>query len=278
MSSIGAVHEIRPSKPIWRQWDLINNFGQRDLKAKFKGTALGWAWSLVVPLATLAIYTVIFSIVFRMAPPELGNGDPGIFAVWLFAGLVLWSFFSSSINAGVGGLLGAGPLLQKIYFPAYAPVLGAGLAVGIQSLIEMGILLSVLLILGNVSWTWILVPFLVAALAIFTAALSTVIAIINVSFRDLAHLVAVALQLLFYLTPIIYTPEFVPETWNGIPLRAIVEFGPLAEFITLFRGLVYDLSPGTPSAWIAVGLWTVAALALSTYVFRKRGGDLGEQM
>jgi ABC-type polysaccharide/polyol phosphate export permease len=274
----GEVREIRPTRPIWHQWNLISNFGQRDLKAKFKGTVLGFAWSLAVPLATLGIYTVIFSVVFRMPPPPLGNGRDGIFAVWLFAGLVLWSYFSSTVNAGIGGLLGAGPLLQKIYFPAYAPVLGAGLAVGIQSLIELGILLLVLLVLVNVSWTWLLAPALLVLFAVFSASVATAIAILNVSYRDLAHFVAIGLQLLFYLTPIIYTPDFVPESWNGIPLRAIVEFSPLSEFITLFRALVYDLTPGSWTAWAAVVLWTALALGWANLTYRRRGGDLGEQM
>jgi ABC-type polysaccharide/polyol phosphate export permease len=270
--------EIRPSTPIWRQWNLISNFGQRDLKAKFKGTLLGWVWSLVVPLATLGIYSLIFSIVFRMEPPPFGNGREGIFAVWLFAGLALWSFFSNTINAGINGLLGSGGLLQKIYFPAYAPVLGAGLAVGIQSLIELGLLLVVLLVLGNIGFTWLLAPVLLALFVVFTSAIATAIAVLNVYYRDLAHLVNVALSLFFYLTPIIYTPSFVPESWNGIPLRAIVEFSPISEFITLFRALVYDLTPGDPGAWLAVVLWTGAALVWSTIVLRRRGGDLGEQI
>lgn len=270
--------EIRTSTPVWRQWNLISNFGRRDLKAKFNGTLLGWVWSLVVPLATLGIYTVIFSIVFRMPPPPLGTGREGIFAVWLFAGLTMWAFFSSTINAGINGLLGSGGLLQKIYFPAYAPVLGAGLAVGIQSLIELALLLVVLLVLGNIGVTWLLAPVLIALFVVFTAAVATAISILNVYYRDLAHLVNVALQLFFYLTPIIYTPEFVPESWRGIPLRAIVQFSPVSEFITLFRSLVYDLSPGTVGAWFAVVAWTGAALLWATYVVRRRGGDLGEQL
>lgn len=272
------VQEIRPAVPIWRQWNLVRSFGERDLKAKFNGTVLGWVWSLVVPLATLGIYTLIFSIVFRMPPPELGNGREGVFAVWLFAGLVMWSFFASSVNGGINGLLGAGGLLQKIYFPAYAPVLGSGLAVGVQSLLEGAILLVALLALGNVGWTWLLAPVVAAVFVVFAWSVATAIAILNVYFRDLAHLVAVALQLFFYLTPIIYTPEFVPESWRGVPLRAIVELSPLSEFITLFRAVIYDLSAGHWSQWLAVLLWAGAALAWASLVYRRRGGDLAEQI
>ncbi|WP_154795211.1 ABC transporter permease [Occultella kanbiaonis] len=273
-----SVREIRPSVPIWRQWNLISNFGRRDLKAKFNGTLLGWAWSLVVPLATLAIYTLVFSIVFRMVPPPMGNGNEGIFVVWLFCGLVLWSYFSSCVNGGMGALLGSGPLLQKIYFPAYAPVLGAGLAVGIQSLIELGILAIVLVVLLNVSWTWLLVPLVLALFVIFTASVATIVSVMNVYYRDLAHLVSVALQLLFYLTPIIYNPEIVPLSWNGIPLRAIVEFSPLSQFVELFRAAIYDLTTGDLSTWISVTIWTVVALAGAMFVMKRRGGDLSEAL
>lgn len=263
---------------MWQQWNLISNFGRRDLKAKFKGTLLGWAWSLVVPLASLGIYTLVFSIVFRMAPPDLGNGREGIFAVWLFAGLTLWTFFASSINSGIAGLGSSGGMLQKVYFPPYAPVLGAGLAVGVQSLIEIGIFLLIMLLLGNVGWSWLLVPVLLAVYVLFCWAVATGIAILNVYYRDLAHLVNVALQLLFYVTPILYTTEFIPETWRGIPLREAVMFSPLADFITLFRNITYDLSPGDPGTWLSVCLWTVAALLWATWVYRRRGADLGEQL
>lgn len=278
MAETGAVSQVRKAAPIWQQWYLISNFGQRDLKAKFKGTWLGWAWSLVVPLATLGIYTLVFSIVFRMAPPELGNGREGIFAVWLFAGLTLWTFFSSSINAGIAGLSSSGGLLQKIYFPPYAPVLGAGLAVGIQSGIEVGLFLLILLILGNVSWSWLLVPALLALFVVFCWSIATGIAILNIYYRDLAHLVNVALQLLFYLTPILYTPEFVPEIWNGVPLRAIVTFSPLSEFIMLFRELAYGLSPGTLLTWVTVLGWTALAVGWANWVYRRRSADIGEQL
>lgn len=278
MSELQAVSSVRKAPPIWQQWNLISNFGRRDLKAKFKGTWLGWAWSLLVPLASLGIYTLVFSIVFRMAPPELGNGRDGIFAVWLFAGLTLWSFFSSSINAGIAGLGSSGGMLQKVYFPAYAPVLGAGLAVGVQSLIEVSILLVILLVLGNVGWTWLLTPVLLALYVAFCWAVATGISILNVYYRDLAHLVNVALQLLFYLTPILYTIDFVPESWNGIPIRGIITFSPLADFITLFRNVVYDLTPGDPGLWISIVLWTLAAVGWAALVYRRRGADLGEQL
>jgi ABC-type polysaccharide/polyol phosphate export permease len=272
------VREVRQTAPLWRQWNLIWNFAQRDLKSKFKGSALGWAWSLVVPLATLAIYTVVFSIVFRMPPPVMGNGETGVFVVWLFAGLTAWSFFSSTVNGGISGLLGTGALLKKIYFPAYAPVLGSTVAQGVQSLIELGLYLVVLLFLGNLGWTWLLVPVVAALLVVFSASVATALAILNVYVRDLAHLVSVALQLLFYATPIIYTLDIVPVDYRGIPMRAIVEWNPISLFVEILRDVTYGLSTGPLPAWLGLLGWTVLALALAVLVSRRRGGDLGEEL
>jgi len=270
--------EVRYNPPVWRQWNLIWNFAQRDLKSKFKGAALGWAWSLVVPLATLGIYTIVFSVVFRMEPPKFGNGREGVFVVFLFAGLTAWTFLSSSINAGISGLIGTGALLKKIYFPPYAPVIGAAVAVGVQSLIELSIFLVVLAALGNIGWTWLLVPIWVALFAVFSVALATVLAILNVYLRDLAHLVSIALQLLFYATPIIYPIDRVPETFRGVPMRAVIEWSPISQFIHVFRDLTYGLSPGAWISWLVLIASAAGALALAVLVNRRRGGDLGEEL
>lgn len=271
---------VRTSQIPLRQWNLIRAFGDRDLKSKFKGTALGWVWSLVVPLASLGIYTVIFGGLFQMEPPGIASRHEGvgIFAIWLFAGLTVWGFFQNSINAGINGLLGAGGLLQKVYFPAYSPVLGACLAVGVQSGIEVSILLVVLLLLGNIGWTWLLAPLLIAFFAVFTASVAVMLAIWNVHVRDLAHLVGVFLQLMFYATPIIYNPEIIPEEVFGLPARTLVTSMPVAEFIGLFRSLLYELNPGTILNWAAIGVWTLLAVVGATWVSRRWGSDLGERI
>ena len=271
---------VSPIRPVWHEWDLIRAFGQRDLKSKFNGTLLGWLWSLVVPLASLGIYTLIFGGLFKMVPTEIASRHQGIgiFAVWLFAGLTIWGFFQNSINAGINGLMGSGSLLQKVYFPAYSAVLGSCLAIGVQSAVEVGLLLIVLALLANVSWTWLLlVPFLVL-LIVFTGAVSVIVSIWNIYVRDLAHLVGVFLQLAFYATPIIYNPDIVPDTVWGLPAHALVEAMPMAEFIELFRSLVYSLRPGDPGDWLACCAWSLAAFAVAVWVFRRWGADLGERI
>lgn len=269
---------VRERGNAWAYRGLIWNFARRDLNARFKGTALGWLWSLVVPLATLMIYSVVFAVIFRATPPAFGSGRQGNFTVWLWAGLIAWSMFANSLNTAIGSLLGAGPLLKKIYFPAYTPVLGSVIAVLIQSAIELGVLLVVLAALGNVSWTWLLVPLWLGLFIVFISSVSIALSVLNVHFRDLAHIIGVAIQLFFYLSPIIYTIQIIPERWRGIPMRQFISANPLTQFIQIFRDLTYGLTPGALHAWAYIIVWTLAMAGIAMLVYRARGRDLSEEL
>ena len=252
---------------------LIWNFAQRDLKSRFKGTAIGWAWSLLLPLATLVIYTLVGHI-FHIQPAPFGDGRPGNFAVWLFVGLTAWGFFSNAVNISMAALLGTGTLLQKIYFPAFAPVLGAVIGVVIQSAIEVGLVLVVLAIFTNVGFSWLLLPVWIALFVAFSTGAAMLFAVGNIYFRDLAHIIAVFLQLLFYATPVLYQDSLIKNHF----LHNVIMANPLTDFVVLFRDLAYGLTPGPINIWAGALAWTVASLALATIVFHRYGRDLAEQM
>ncbi|WP_237564121.1 hypothetical protein [Actinomyces sp. 432] len=147
-----------------------------------------------------------------------------------------------------------------------------------QSGIEVGLLLVVLACLTNVSWTWLLlVPFLLL-LTVFTGAVSVILSVWNIYVRDLAHLVGVFLQLMFYATPIIYNPDIVPQTVWGLPAHDLIQGMPMAQFISLFRSLVYSLQPGAAASWLACAAWAALALVAAVWVSRRWGADLGERI
>jgi ABC-type polysaccharide/polyol phosphate export permease len=262
----------------WHYRALILNFARRDLGARFKGTLLGAVWSLVAPLATLVIYSIVFGIIFKGEPPPLGTGEDGVFFVWLFSGLVPWGMYAITISTAIASLIGNGPLLKKIYFPAYASILGSVGATFFQSLIEFGILAAALLILGNIGLSWLLLPGWLVVFAVFVASLALLLSVANVYLRDTAHLVSIVLQLQFYMTPIIYQVSLVPEDWHGIPLRTIVEYQPMAVYVELFRALVYDLSTGPATLWLWAVIWTGLALGGAVLVYRRWGLDLAEEL
>ena len=272
MSSITRSSRGSP----WVYRSLIWSFAERDLKSRFRGTLLGWVWSLMIPLSTVIIYTVVFSVVFRSQPPPFGNGKEGNYAVWLLVGMVTYSFFSVSANGGIPSLLAAGTLLQKIYLPSYVPVIGTANSTAMQSLIEFGIVLLILLAIMNVSWTWLLMPLLLALLFVFVLSLTMVLSILNVYARDVQQITGVAVQLLFFLSPIIYPLSQVPEEWNGIPVQAIMSANPMAEFIEAFRSVLYDLTLPDAGTFAALLAWTAGMTLLAWWVYLRKGQDIGE--
>ena len=269
---------VRSAAPAWSYSGLIWNFAIRDIKSRFKGTFLGWAWSIIVPVATVIIYSVVFSTIFRAQPPPLADGRPGNYAVWLLTGLVVWTGFSNTLNTAVGTLLGTGSLLQKIYFPSYAPVIGSVISSMMQTGIEAVILILILVAIGNVGITWIVLLLWIPIFVVFVTSVTYILATFNVYFRDLAYLITVALQLFFFVTPIIYPITLVPESSHGIPVRALIQANPLAQFVESFRTILYGVAIPSMTVWLYLLGWTAAMLGLAVLTYFRRGLDIGEQI
>ncbi len=277
MATDGLIGTRSRSNP-WDYRSLIWNFTQRDLKSRFQGTTLGWAWSFIVPVVTVVIYTVVFSLVFRAQPPPFGNGREGVFAIWFLAGLIPWNLFVASVTGGMGALLGAGSLLQKVYLPSYVPVIGAQGAVLIQAGIEFSILAVLLALFGGVGASWFaFLPWLVLFVA-FSAALGLMLAVFNVYMRDLGQITAVVLQLLFFMCPIIYPVDFIPEDVNGIPLRTILTANPLAQFIIMLREITYESTMPDAGQWAYVAAWAVVMVLIAYWTYLKWGRDVSEEI
>ncbi len=265
----------RPDSP-WEYRALIWNFARSDLRARFKGTTLGWLWSFVLPLASIAIYSLVFSVFIRVPPPPFGNGDAGNYPVWLITGLVAWQFCSQILTRGMPALLSNGRLLRKVYFPSYVPVIAVSLSVGFQSLIELGIVLIILTALGNVGATWLLLPVWAAMMWLFATAVSYIMAVANVHWRDLSQIFTVTLQLLFFISAVIFPMSVVPDQVGPIPVRLLVELNPLAQLVIMGRQLMYGLElPSVGQIAYVVGLIIVSVI-VARWTYRRWGRDVGE--
>ncbi|MCH9817286.1 MAG: ABC transporter permease [Actinomycetia bacterium] len=272
-----AVTSVRASQySFWGNRDLLWALGKRDLQARFKNTVLGWAWSLIVPLAQVAIYSLVFSVIFRAKPPEMGNGEPGIFAVWLFCGIIVWTLFAQALGRGTGSLLAARPLLQKVYFPSYVASFSVVVGLAVQSAIEFSLLLAILALLMNVSWTWLLLPVLFLALLVFGACIGYIFALANLYYRDVSQAVPVILQFGFFLSAIIYPLSLVQEEAYGIPVRTLIELNPMTQFIQTARDLLYELTlPSVASVGYLLA-WLLLAMGACSFAYRRWGQDVGE--
>ena len=269
MSSLGEVVASR---------ELLWNLTLRELRGKYKRSALGWTWSLVNPLVTMALFTVVFGVFLKATPDR---GDPSgldVFALWLLCALLPWNFVANTLNGGAVALVGNGNLIKKVYFPRQTlvgAVTGANL---VTLLIELGVLSVALLIAGNNVLPWIPGVLVVTVLlVVFTTGLSLALSVLNVYFRDTQHFLAIFLQIWFYASPIVYPEKLVRENVSAAVWTAY-EANPFYRFAEAYRDLFYDLR--WPSA-VTLGLlaaWSVGSLLLGWWTFDRLQGRLAEEL
>ena len=263
---------------IWSYRELIGRLVQRELGSRYKRSVLGWLWSMLNPAATLAIYALVFGVLLKFDPPRAGNGRFDNFALYLFCALVMWNAFYGIITGAMTALLDLGSLLGKVYFPPEAPAVAALLTVLFQAAIEASILMLIFICLVNVSWTFLLWPVLLVFLSIFALGIGLMLSVWNVRYRDVGYLSTIALQFLFYVTPIVYPLSLIPERAMGLPVRDIIRLNPLSQFTEASRELLYGLDwPGV----LRLGLMALISLAVGAggwLMFKVRTRDIAEEL
>ena len=272
-------------REIWQSRELLQNLTNREVRGKYRRTALGQLWSLANPIAAILIYTFICSLLFRL-PAQVG--DPrGLdnYALWLVCGLLPWLFFNRVLTLGVESLVSNAGLIQKVYFPRIVLPLSLANATFFTWMLEMAVLIVALSLLGSFVLPWLpLVALFMVVFGLFSVGLAMVFSIFNVYFRDLSYLLTIVLQFWFYLTPILYPVELV-ETQSDelgglagtpITLLGLYRLNPIEGFIEIFRNLLYDnRAPELSTVLIALG-WTVVALGAGAWMYARKEKMLAE--
>ncbi len=263
--------------------ELTLNLTLRELRGKYKRSVLGWSWSLLNPLATMLIFTVIFSAFLKVEPPR---GDPSglhSFALYLLCGLLPWNFLSAGITGSMGALLGNSNLVKKVYFPREVLVASSIAALFVSFLVEMGVLVVALLVFGNMVLPWLPMMLVIMVIqTVFVLGIGLALGVVNVYFRDVQYLVTIALQALFYSTPIVYTLSYVPERATilgvSLPVRDLYELNPLVVFVECYRDVLYDLRFPAIAKLGYLVLWSIALLGMGFLVFRRFERRLAEEL
>ena len=270
---------------IWSSRELLQNLTNREVRGKYRRTALGQLWSLANPIAAILIYTFIFSFIFRL-PAQVGDPS-GLnnYALWLVCGLLPGLFFNRVLTLGTDALVSNAGLIQKVYFPRIVLPLALANATLFTWILEMAVLAIALSLLGSFVLPWVpLVAAFMVVFALFAVGLAMVFSIINVYFRDLAYLLTIVLQFWFYLTPILYPVELVATQSDklgglvGTPvtLLDLYSLNPVLGFIEIFRNLLYDNRlPDMATVLVALG-WTIAALGAGLLVYARKEKQLAE--
>jgi lipopolysaccharide transport system permease protein len=255
---------------LFRYRQLIATLTSRDLKARYRGSVLGFFWSLANPLLLLGVYTLVFTRFF--VRPDI---DP--YPLFLFAGILPWTFFASSVLESTNAIASNAGLVKKVMFPAEALPLVVVFSHLAHFLLALPILIAAALVsalLGKslLGLSILLVPVLMLLQATFIAGLAMTISSASVLFRDLRDLVANLLQLGFFLTPIIYSVDQI-----GSPaLRLLLRLNPMTPFVTSYQQIFFAGAPPTWDAWVLMVLCALVSLAVGVWVFDRLRDSLAE--
>lgn len=263
--------------------ELLVHLTLRELRGKYKRSTLGWAWSLLNPISTMVIFTLVFRLFFRVEPP---TGDPsGLqnFALFLLCGLLPWNFLTNSVFGSLGTIIGNSGLIKKTYFPRELLVFSQVNSWVVSLLLELALLAVALMVAGNMVLPFVpVVLLLMATLTLFVTGLSLALSVFNVFFRDVQHFMAILFQAWFYLSPIVYPIGLVPERAEiaglDVPVRAIYDRNPMAGFARAFRDCLYELRLPALSTLVYLVVVSVATFLVGLFVFSRFEGRLAEEL
>lgn len=261
----------------------MNNLTLRELRGKYKRSVLGWSWSLLNPLATMAIFTVVFAYFLKVKVPPGNPSGLSVFALFLLCGLLPFNFLANGMSGSMGALIGNANLIKKVYFPREILVAANVASWAVSLLIELAVLLVALVIVGNFAIPWLpLVLVLVALQCLFVTGIGLALSVMNVYFRDVQHLIGIVVQLWFYATPIVYPITVVPQKANilgvRVPLRFIYDLNPMVRFVQCYRAALYDLRMPPASVLLYVTVMSFASLFVGFAVFAKLEPRLAEEL
>lgn len=265
------------SPSVRKSASLIYHFAERESKARYKRSLLGWFWSFMNPLTTVLVYTFVFGVVYGAQAPLTSNGNAENFGLYLFSGLVVWSLFTGVVNGSMGWLIGVSDLRKKIYFPTETALLGGAAANAVQTLLEAIVLLVIMGALLNLSWTAIFLPVALVFALMFGLGLGFIAAVLNARYRDVQYLVGILLNVAFFTVPIVYTEELLDREAVPELARTLVLWNPPSLFIDIARDATYFLDVPQWNTLLAAFAWATATFSVGWVYFRAQSMAISEE-
>jgi ABC-2 type transport system permease protein len=274
---VTAIREYAASR------ELVLNLTLRELRSKYKKSVLGWSWSLLNPVASVVIYTIVFSVFLNIQPPRGVPSGLKSFVLFLLCGLIPWNFVSSCLSGTLDSIVGNANLVKKVYFPRELLVVSTTASLLVTFCIELGVVAVILLFAGNMVLPWIPVAIvLMLLLTITLVGIGLILSVSNVYFRDVKHFINIAMQALFYSAPIVYPISVVPVhkmiAGVSVPVREIYRLNPLVRFIEGFRDVLYNLRAPSLFTMLYLVLWAGGSLFVGLRVFNRLEPRLAEEV
>ena len=251
---------------MWKTKGILFNFAVSDLKIRYRNSVLGVLWSFVEPLLLLTVLFVVFSTMFKFEIPN--------FPIYLLLGIVCYRFFQNGTTLALNSLTNRSTTITQIYFPRSIPGLSAGITSAIMLVCELavfGIFMVSFQFIPPI--TILLLPLVLALELLLVFGIALPLSVLNVKFKDTEFLWQVVVSAGFFLTPIFYQFDMLPET-----IRNILQFSPMVQIVTMAHHVVlYGTLPSINTVLYAVG--SISAItAIGYLIFRKYQARIAEDM
>jgi ABC-type polysaccharide/polyol phosphate export permease len=263
------LHNLRQ---LLRYRGLIQSLVARELKARYRGSVLGFFWSFINPLLLLLVYSFVFSVVLPSThPPEM---EP--YALFMFCGLLPWTWFSSSVSESANVLIANGNLIKKVLFPAEILPIVTVLANMVHFFLGLPILVAFLiwfwrpLTLGELAWF----PVVVLVQLVLTVALSLIVSALTVHFRDIKDILGNLLTFWFFATPIIYQMNQAPPY-----ARQFLNLNPFTHLAISYQEILFYKGPFGHWRWlVALGVASIALFFVGYFLFDRLRDSFAEEV
>lgn len=256
---------IKRIKELYVYRELIRNFTSRDLKLKYKNSALGFLWSFFNPLLMMIVYTIVFGKVLDMGVPN--------FPVFIIVGILPWMFFQTSVVGGTHSIVSNAPLIRKVYFARDVIPFSVLLTNFINYLITLLVVMIALLIYKiQIGLPILLLPVILLLFFVFTYGLVLMLSALNVMYRDVSHFVEIAFMAWMYLTPIIYSFDRIPSGYRWFfylnPMTLVIN---CIRDVTMYKTINYSYLAG-------LFVFSLVFLSLGYTVFAKYEKSFAEEI
>lgn len=242
---------------IWRHRDLVWQLTWREVTGRYRSSLLGFGWSFISPLVTLAAYTFVFGLVFRARWPQATSAGLGSFGLTLFAGLIAFTFFAECLTRAPGIITASPNYVKKVVFPLEVlPVSIVGSALFHAAISAVVLMIAHAVLQGGAVWTALLLPIVFVPLVLLALGTAWFFASVGVFFRDAVHTVVLMSQVLMFMTPVFYPVDAVPERF-----RWLLQLNPLTSLVENARRVtVQGLLPDWPALGISFLIGSLATV------------------
>ena len=260
---------LRQASNLFRYRLLISSLVGRELKARYRGSVLGFFWSFINPLLLLLTYGLVFTY---MLPVARSPATEPYF-LFLFCGILPWTWFSASLLESAGVLIAGGNLIKKVLFPAEVLPVVTVLANLAHFLLGLPILIVFLLWKGHLRWSALLLPVPLLVQLLLTLGLALLVSALTVHFRDIQNILSHVLHLWFFATPVLY-----PYTQAGGGMRTLLRLNPMTHVVVSYQQLLFEGQVHVSRGLLVSVLCGAAAYAAGAFVFDRLRDTLPEEV